>query len=289
MRNTIQIAILAVSTILISCNSGYKKYSRIEFPAYYDTVKNSGIDYVVDEMVMSHNGIQLIDTIDFKNQKIDLNKQPKYGEYAKSSLDGYRWPRDSIQIQILIDTSRIISTKDNRISYVVPPPPPITPSILKEIDSILNINNQEDSIKSSNVKQKIEQEKTDSWVNNYPVFIVNYTDTIISLTYEDISGFKMVQEAKDSIGTWKPIQYWHWNWCGNAYSSIDLKPKYFALTRTPKFSGEYRTKLRLKMRFFNKTYYSNEFNGRINYSQFEYPERFNVYNERERNYMLLIE
>ncbi len=289
MRNTLYIAMLTVSSFLISCCSEYKGYSEIVFPGYADTVKNSGIDYFVAEMVMSLNDIQLVDTCDFTNQIIDLNKRPKYGEYKKSSMDGYQWPKDSIQIQILIDTSRIISTKSNRISYIVPPPPPLQVFSQSEKEPMLNIENSKDSIDSNNKNQKNDRENTDSWINNYPVFIVNYTDTIISLTYEDISGFKMIQEAKDSIGTWKPIQYWHWNWCGNAYSTIDLKPKYFALTRTPKFSGEYQTKLRLKMRFFNKTYYSKEFNGSINYSQFEFPVRFDFYNEQEINYALLAE
>lgn len=270
----------------ISCNLEYKSHSGIKFPDYSDTVKNSGIDYVVDEMVMCHNEVQHIDTLDFSNQIIDLNKQPKYGAYQKSSLEGYPSSKDSTKIQILIDTARIIPTKDNRIAYNLPPPPP---SIFNELNSSTNVLDSVDSSEKSDENQVLEHGQIKNWVNNYPVYIVNSTDTIISLTYESLSGFVMIPEAKDSLGNWKPIQYWHWNWCGNTYSSIDLKPNHYVLTRIPKFSGEFKTKLRLKLRFFNKLYYSKEFNGSINQSQFIFPKELSIYDDRERNRMLLIE
>lgn len=251
--------------LLISCKLRYNKSSDIKFPSYQDSVKNTGVDFEVENMVMCHNDIQHIDTFNFSKQIIDLNKQPKRGEFQNYSFDNYIWPKDSIKIQILIDTTKIIATKNNRI-FNIPQPS----FILNENDSELTQDFNE-------------------WLNYYPVFILNKTDSIITLNYEEISGFKMIQEATDSLGNWKPIQYWHWNWCGNAYSSIELKSNHYALTRVPKFSGDFKTKLRLKLKYFNKSFYSQEFRGSINYSQFIFPKELDFYSEREIKQMLLIE
>src|SRR5690554_1767318 len=277
--NYIWIAII----FLISCNTEKKSYSGIVFPEYNDTVNFKGIDYVVDEMSICYHHIQHVDTFNFASQKIDLNKQPTYGDYRNQSFEGYPWPKKPIKIEILIDTTRIISTRDIGITRIPPPPPTIIESELlsDHFDYSDTIEIKTDSINLGY--------KQNPWINNYPVFIVNFTDTIISLTYGAISGFSMIQEAKDSIGNWKPIQYWHWDWCGNTYSTVDLKPNYYALTRTPKFSGDFKTKLRLKLRFFNEYFYSNEFIGSIDYSQFDFPESLEFFDNREKTYMLLTE
>ena len=269
---------------LISCNAEKKSYSGLVFPDYIDTLSFKGIDYVVDEMSICYHHIQYVDTLNFASQLIDLNRQLEYGAYRYQSFEGYPWPKGPIKIEILIDTARIIPTKDNNFTRIPPPPPPTI------IDSELvpDFFDYSDTIENTEKSINLEYKKS-PWINNYPVFIVNYSDTIISLTYGAISGFPMIQEAKDSIGNWKPIQYWHWDWCGNTYSSIDLKPNHYALTRTPKFSGDFKTKLRLKLRFFNVYFYSKEYNGSINYSQFAFPERLDFFEKREREYMLLTE
>ncbi len=283
-RKTVHILwfILIITT---SCNLFTRNNADIVFPEYNDTIKYKGYDYRVMEMVMCHNDIQHIDTFDLSNQIINLNKQPKKGEYHNSSLDGYPWPEDSIKLHILIDTARIIPS-NNRIGYIFASPPPID---LTELDSSLYCINSFNSSEKSIDNKKLEYGLNGNWINNYPVFIVNKSDTIVSLSYESISGFEMIHEAKDSLGFWKPIQYCKKNWCGNTYSFIDLKPYNYALTRVPKFSGSFKTCLRLKLRFFNRFYYSKEFNGSINYSQFVFPKEKDFYTEQERKYMLLTE
>ncbi len=260
--------------LLISCNPENRNSLSSRFPNYLDTTSIKGIDFEIQEMALTYNHLQLIDTFDFSNQTINLNKQLKSGEHKKTALLGYLLPEDSLEILILVDTTRLIPTRNNFLGYILPPPPEylnddLDSLLIDDIPLILNRN--------------------DRYINNYPIFIINKSNSMVSLLYESISGFVMIQEAQDSIGNWNPIQYWHWNWCGNTYALVDLKPNYYALTRTPKFSGKKNTKMRLKLKVYEQFFYSNEFYGSIDYSQFNFPDRLDFYDEHAKNLMLLNE
>lgn len=105
----------------------------------------------------------------------------------------------------------------------------------------------------------------------YPVMIMNIGTGNASICLgEEIPLFL---EAKDSLGNWWPIEDPFFYFCGVGLESVVLPPKEIAITSIPVYDGNYNTKLRL--RFGHRI--SNEFFGRINYSQIEKRLRFNNY------------
>lgn len=99
----------------------------------------------------------------------------------------------------------------------------------------------------------------------YPVLIQNLEKDTIQIGYDRF--IPIILEAKDSTGTWKPIENMFRFMCGMGIGSIILPPKEIVITSKRFFNGKYSTILRIKL----GTNYSNTFNGTINYSQFENP------------------
>jgi len=105
-----------------------------------------------------------------------------------------------------------------------------------------------------------------------PAFIVNNSTEMQSfgINYESCDA---ILEAKDSSGTWKPIEHSPWTLVG-CYSgppAIRIQPQEYLVISFPAYEGEYSTKLRLKCLINDKNVYSNEFSGTINYGQFHLP------------------
>lgn len=113
-----------------------------------------------------------------------------------------------------------------------------------------------------------------NFVEAYPVFIYNNSDSVINLTVQD-GMISLIQEAKDEQGKWRPIEYWTYSWCGNSYSALSIKPGFYALTKIYKYNGDFDTLLRLKTIVKGETLYSNPIKGSINKSQFELASFFN--------------
>ena len=79
----------------------------------------------------------------------------------------------------------------------------------------------------------------------------------------------MIQEALDEDSLWKPIEYWVYSGCGNSYfNPLNLNPYTYLMVPIRKYFGEYKTKMRLKLKNGKKIIYSNTFKGSINKSQF---------------------
>ncbi|MCB9195074.1 MAG: hypothetical protein H6600_09450 [Flavobacteriales bacterium] len=102
-------------------------------------------------------------------------------------------------------------------------------------------------------------------------YLANTTDTLFKATRQD-GSLIMIQEAQNEKGEWKPIEYWVPSGCGNSYfDPLELKPNHFAKVAIVKYSGSFKTQLRLKLRYSRKckVLYSEPFRGSIEPSQFE--------------------
>lgn len=113
---------------------------------------------------------------------------------------------------------------------------------------------------------------------NIPAFqaTINYKgENKIGIQIED-GKLVAVQQALDSSGTWVSIEHFTHSDCGNSYSFARLKKNESYLFKIAKYTGNYPTKLRLKILIDDLVYYSNEFNGSINYEQFN-----SIYNGKE--------
>ena len=100
------------------------------------------------------------------------------------------------------------------------------------------------------------------------IWIINNTKDTITIQMQDWSYICILQ-AKTKSGKWYPMQFWRFSTCGNSYYFKQFLPKSANsfITKIPD-NGNYKTKLRYKLLGKDKYYYSNEFDGRINYCEF---------------------
>ncbi len=127
----------------------------------------------------------------------------------------------------------------------------------KQITEILNKNKREaDSIHLVNNtgKQLV-------WLIN------NSKDTIIVQMQDWL--YLCILEALDLNNEWKPIEYWRFSKCGNSYFNRTVLPKMAnSFVMDIPQSGNYKTKLRFKLLGLDKFYFSNTFDGKIDYCCF---------------------
>jgi hypothetical protein len=105
----------------------------------------------------------------------------------------------------------------------------------------------------------------EDYLECFPLLILNKSkDTILT-------RFKFIQEAKDINGNWKPIEcYYNFGGCGNPESYYHkLVSNKYIIFPVIKYYGNLKTKIRVKLYNKGNVYYSNEFSGYINQTQFD--------------------
>ncbi|NUO01413.1 MAG: hypothetical protein HUU01_12455 [Saprospiraceae bacterium] len=102
---------------------------------------------------------------------------------------------------------------------------------------------------------------------NYPVYIVNQTAGIKVISGKDNHLFG-IQEALDSNGNWRPIEFKGYDFCGLGRFGLKLYPNEYALLAFPKYHGNFKTKLRVRIKNGDNVYVSHPFDGTINERQF---------------------
>lgn len=128
--------------------------------------------------------------------------------------------------------------------------------------------------------------QSDKLMEGYPVIIFNSTDTTWRIN--TIEGWVyMIQEALDKNGTWKPIEYIDYRAvCGNSYWSENLHPQHYLVSKVYRYSGDFKTKLRVRFVTQKKIFISNEFKGSINLSQFDIPSFLPFFTEKINDHFL---
>ena len=108
-----------------------------------------------------------------------------------------------------------------------------------------------------------------AYLNFYPIYLVNSTNTNKIIFGKDSHVFG-IQEAQDkeNYNSWKPIEAKGWDFCGNGHWNLVIRPKEFGLVLMPKYKGDYKTKLRARIKNGNNIIVSNSYDGVINKSQF---------------------
>lgn len=237
----------------------------IDFPEYIDSLNLDGQDFNVHRMLAARIGVKLIDTFDFGNQQLDLNCVHFYDEYDFEHM-GYlriRMLTDS-SITLFVDTSFKIAS--GRRWYGLH-------QKRAEIELAKAKN-------GTSLDKRKQGDETIEFYNYYPVFIINNLDSSLTFDYQHSSKLKVIQEAQDTNGIWRPIEFWKPNWCGNTYSTLWLKPNHYIMSQVKVYRGEFKTKMRLKLSIQNRYYYSKPYVGSVNYSQFDVPEKFKgIYGE----------
>jgi hypothetical protein len=101
----------------------------------------------------------------------------------------------------------------------------------------------------------------------YPIYIINKTSEIKYFPGKDSYAFG-IQEAVDTNGTWRPIEGRGFDFCGNGYWNLEIKPQEVLILLAPKYKGSYQTKLRVRIKIGSMIYVSKSYDGYINYDQF---------------------
>jgi hypothetical protein len=112
------------------------------------------------------------------------------------------------------------------------------------------------------------------WLEDMPKeyftgYLINASDSIFNAEKQD-GSLIMIQEAIDKNGDWQPIEYWTYSGCGNSYfHPLTLKPGKYIMIPIKKYNGNYKTKIRLKLKKDKSIFYSDPFDGSIETSQFD--------------------
>ncbi|WP_299884174.1 hypothetical protein [uncultured Lacinutrix sp.] len=112
--------------------------------------------------------------------------------------------------------------------------------------------------------------------NAYPVFLFNKTNADIAIGFGSL--IYMILEAKNEKGEWKPIEKQDYYYCGTGVYEYVLKKNKLCVTAVHKYSGSFKTKLRLR----HLGNYSNEFEGYIN------PSEFGKYESHEADWLSVV-
>ena len=100
----------------------------------------------------------------------------------------------------------------------------------------------------------------------YPVFVANQSPNPKVLHGRD-AYVMTIQEAQDSNGRWYPIES-RVVWTCSSWN-IQLDPQHFVVLLLPKYSGKFKTKLRLRLENGEQIYVSKAYEGWINPEQFK--------------------
>lgn len=113
------------------------------------------------------------------------------------------------------------------------------------------------------------QYKEKKWSDKLISFSIrNCTDSALLVRSQD--GFvPFIQEAQDSLGNWKPIEYWLNSNCGNSYHKMKINSKGEIRFPIRKYHGITTTKLRVKVKINDQIYFSEPYVGRIHNTQMD--------------------
>jgi hypothetical protein len=105
----------------------------------------------------------------------------------------------------------------------------------------------------------------------FRLLLINRSSTEASFPASD-SRLKIICEARDHNGKWRPIEGLSSSFCGNSYHSAYLPSGHYWEFSAPVYSGSLKTKLRYSLQDKQFITYSNEFDGSISPLQFEKPK-----------------
>lgn len=228
------------------------------------TVISVGVYWQTKEPLIHANMLEKITLIDtFSN--------PLVVDTARYITTAYSCPmyigefRDTLQMNYHTEEIQHRTYEWNQFHY------PKTNSIEIFVDTSRTTGEVNDLIYHRDLSDSALQLERKKW-KSYPVLIKNLVTDTLAIGFG--AYIPLVIEAKDSSGTWQPIQENFSYFCGTGLTHFYLPPNNILLTTCRQFAGDYQTKMRLSFGF-NPSIYSNEFTGWINYSQFaENPVEF---------------
>lgn len=238
---------LLVLFYLLSCKEGPEQRTRFQHTDFQATVLVDTFSNKLsrqDFSSLTESGFHPMYIGPIKDS-LWLNYNSDLVNYRSKDWESYRSPKTG-ELEIIIDTSQIIGNV-NRI-YRLPPPKNKTARDTL-FDYIARLPNRGD-------------------IMSYPVLIKNLSKDTLRFGYGE--HLPIIMEAKDSTGSWRPIQQRYRYFCGTGLTIFFIPPREIAISSNVLFKGDFETSLRLAYGF-DGAIKSHSFEGRINYDQFEGP------------------
>ncbi len=253
MKKTIRLTITIVFISFFAC----KKRTAIKLPEIFVSEYDTIIQHDLKRMGRSNSIIYAMnvlgsDTVRFANSV--KYKEEGYEDYDYTR----RYGTDSIKV--IVDPIQFFHSNLYGMVSVLPPPPPM---MIDENES--NYDKRYESYYQKLVRTHYEMT---------PVFIYNFSNKNQTVQKPLGQDLFMITEAKTEDGKWKPIEFYQQFpvLCSTGHQNYNLQPNHFIIVGTRKYFGNYKTKLRLKLKSFGSVFYSNSFEGTVNKSQFDTSE-----------------
>ena len=223
--------------------------------------------------ISNRNPLSHADSLNLRvDSMITFTGKNKYDVYFPNYIGSYNikfpelkyFPTSIYQYQTI---------KDGKFGYIDPKPAKPLLSYIFPIDLSLTIDTTQfpqstERYFDSEMENIVETKK----INSYYLFIQNNSAYEIPIIIQPPYLF-LLMEATDRNKEWKPIEYITTAipYCGTGVYEVYLKEDYYLLTKIPVYSGEFNTKIRIKINVDKKVFYSNEINMSINENQFKFP------------------
>jgi hypothetical protein len=101
----------------------------------------------------------------------------------------------------------------------------------------------------------------------YKLYLINASGDTSRIPAQD-GRIKIIQQALNKSGKWQDIENFINSFCGNSYHILLLAPDEFQIFASPIYKGNYKTKLRYRLKTDKREIYSNVFTGTVNPEQF---------------------
>lgn len=233
------INILALIFLITGCDNKQSEKEKIvaeTFDCKTGQMKSAWYEHGIDEPIPNIKGLQnefviIVDTNFKATNFISFDEDYSRERSTKLDTSDLSWTDDW---EKLTTKQKLEKVNQEKKSYLI------------QADSAHILNNQ----------------------GQQQVWIINNSKDTVTIQMQDWS-FICVLQAKTIGEQWYPIQYWSFSTCGNSYYFKHFPPKTANsfVTKLPN-EGDYKTKLRYKLLGADKFFYSNEFDGRINYCEF---------------------
>lgn len=263
-----------VIIFFFSCKENYQ-YPRVIIPKQVKFVKVNSLTMLHSEFINGLVSNFYKDTVFHENKIINKKEEYLIVKNADTILPKY-------DFRIIVDTTyNIHTTKFVYKNAEIPSKADII------IDGLIDgkIPNQMELNNSAKAIQKFSSQEINQWdqyVECYPLLIYNNEK---QNSYS--KKIRLIQEAKDTDGKWKPIEFFKpLPYCVGNNIFFKYSPRSYSSIAIIKYYGNFKTKLRVKVAIGKYFYYSNEFYGAINRSQFdlkymkEYIRLFENYDEK---------
>ncbi len=119
-----------------------------------------------------------------------------------------------------------------------------------------------------------------NYTSYFPLYIVNETPRTKMFMGKDDHGFGL-QEAVDTSyhNVWMPIECKGPDFCGNGCFALKVYPGEFVLLLVPKYNGNEKNWMRVRLQIGESIYFSQAYQGTFNRKQFFFKEDSDNYKE----------